>query len=152
MYDKKYQEKWWDERELIRCVKPASLQLSNLFLKIVYLLKLTGLSGSKMPFWTSTSLLARMDIFRSRATPKLRIILMTEKLRFFGSNSHFDVVSNFSLFFFLRHFQGLKFFPSALSLLLRSWGGDREHELRLLTLTTAPFCCFLTEKIEYKHF
>lgn len=26
-----------------------------------------GLSGSKIPFWTSSSLLARTDIFRSKA-------------------------------------------------------------------------------------
>lgn len=34
--------------------------------------RMTGLSGSKMPFCTSTSLLARNDIFRSSAVNKKR--------------------------------------------------------------------------------
>lgn len=56
---------------------------------------------------------------------------------------HFDVASNFSLFFFLRHFHGLKKRPRALNLLLRSSGGDRVPDPKLFARIAAPFCCFL---------
>lgn len=78
-----------------------------------------GLSGSRIPFCTSSSRLARTDILRSR---------------------DLEVDSNFSLFFFLRHFQGLKSRPKALNLLFRSSGGVREPELRLFERRVAPFC------------
>lgn len=55
-------------------------------------------------------------------------------------NIHLDVASNFSLFFFLRHFHGLKKRPSALNLLLRSSGGVRTPLPRLLVRSAAPFC------------
>lgn len=61
---------------------------------------------------------------------------------------HFDVASNFSLFFFLRHFHGLKNRPSELNLLLRSNGGDRVLEPKLFVRSAAPFCFFA--KIEKK--
>lgn len=57
---------------------------------------------------------------------------------------HFDVASNFSLFFFLRHFQGLKNRPSALNLLFRSSGGVRTPDPKLFVRRAAPFC-FLAE-------
>lgn len=56
---------------------------------------------------------------------------------------HFDVASNFSLFFFLRHFHGLKKRPRALNLLLRSSGGDRVPDPKLFARIAAPLCCFL---------
>lgn len=60
---------------------------------------------------------------------------------------HLDVDSNFSLFFFLRHFHGLNRRPNALNLLLfRSNGGVLEPELRLLERMVAPFCFFVAGK------
>jgi hypothetical protein len=53
---------------------------------------------------------------------------------------HLDVASNFSLFFFLRHFHGLKSLPSALNLLLRSCDGVRELGPKLFVLSVRPFC------------
>lgn len=57
-------------------------------------------------------------------------------------NLHLEAVSNFSLFFFLRHFQGLKNRPNALNLLFLSSGGDLAHGPRLFVLMIAPLCCF----------
>lgn len=58
---------------------------------------------------------------------------------------HFEVASNFSLFFFLLHFHGLKNRPNALNLLFRSSGGDLVPDPKLFVLKAAPFC-FLAEK------
>lgn len=58
--------------------------------------------------------------------------------------SHFDAASNFSLFFFRRHFHGLKSLPSALNLLFRSSGGVLA--LRLCVLRVLVPLCFFTEK------
>lgn len=55
---------------------------------------------------------------------------------------HFDVASNFSLFFFLRHFHGLKNRPKALNLLFRSNGGVRIPVPKLFVRIAAPFCFF----------
>lgn len=61
-----------------------------------------------------------------------------------GSYSHFDAASNFSLFFFRRHFHGLKSRPSAENLLFRSSGGVRVPVLRLVVRSVVPLC-FLTK-------
>lgn len=64
---------------------------------------------------------------------------------------HFDVASNFSLFFFLRHFHGLKNLPSALNLLFRSSGGVRTPEPKLFVRNAAPFCFLAENTKENKH-
>jgi len=53
---------------------------------------------------------------------------------------HLEAASNFSLFFFRRHFQGLKNLPRALSLLFLSKGGVLVPEPRLFVRMAAPFC------------
>lgn len=58
----------------------------------------------------------------------------------FIKNLHFEAASNFSLFFFRRHFHGLKKRPKALNLLLRSKGGVRVPEPKLFVRNAAPFC------------
>lgn len=62
---------------------------------------------------------------------------------------HFEVASNFSLFFFRRHFQGLKNRPSTLSLLLCSNGGVRMPGPKLFVRIAAPL--FLFTKRQQKH-
>ncbi|KNC24077.1 hypothetical protein FF38_01449 [Lucilia cuprina] len=64
-------------------------------------------------------------------------------------NLHFEAASNFSLFFFRRHFQGLKKRPKALNLLLRSKGGVRVPEPKLFVRKAAPFC-FLAKNRKMK--
>lgn len=53
---------------------------------------------------------------------------------------HLEAASNFSLFFFLFHFHGLKSLPSAENLLFLSRGGVLVPEPRLLVRSAVPFC------------
>jgi hypothetical protein len=65
---------------------------------------------------------------------------MSSKKR--NKHSHFEAASNFSLFFFRRHFHGLKSRPRALNLLFLSSGGVREPVLRLVVRRAVPLCFF----------
>lgn len=79
------------------------------------------MTGNKIPFCTSSSLLARTEIFLS---------------------SDNEAASNLSDFFFRFHFQGLKSLPRAENLLFLSRGGVRAPEPKLFVRNAAPFCFF----------
>lgn len=91
-----------------------------------------------MPFWTKSSLLALMDIFRSKPAAQtfrhhVRHILQNKK-----QNPLFDVASNFSERLFLRHFHGLKSLPRAENFDFLSTGGVLALALPRLPVRTGP--------------